>query len=362
VQAHAEQASYVYSEVARGIAARVPSPAPRVLELFAGNGSLALALAQSGTDVTAVEAYAPSIRLAERAAREQGLSLSAVADDATRFASRLPPGSFDAIVVNPPRRGLDAKLREAIGRAAPAALAYVSCNPSTLARDAWHLSRLGLRLASAEPLDMIPWSDAVEVLTWFVPAPPPQPRVLFENAELLAVDKPPHEAPASLLARVRRLPGAAAARALDDFGAGVSGAHWFEKQPSEATPGERELRLACRGNLRKQGTISRSTGGARYRKQAELGRHSLVSVRCFDTSERDVLRDFSGIRHPLLGERSAQLGDAETSDFMHHRHGLDRVFVHVAQSSLALPSGQLLTAQSSLAPDLAEVVTSLSSD
>jgi 23S rRNA (uracil1939-C5)-methyltransferase len=365
VQAHAEQASYVYSELARGITARAATPAPRVLELFAGNGSLALALAQSGARITAVEAYAPAIRLAERAAREQGLELAIVAGDATRFASELSAGRFDAIVVNPPRRGLDPALREAIGRAAPRTLGYVSCNPSTLARDAWHLSRLGLRLASAEPLDMIPWSDAVEVLSWFEPTPVPEPRVLFESDELLAVDKPPHESRTSLTARVRQRPGAETARALDDFGHGVSGACWFEKRGSGAKPGERELLLACRGNLRKQGTISRrdsNDGGTRYRKQAELGRHSLVSARVNDASELAALRDFASIRHPVLGERSSRLGDAETSDFVQHRHGLDRVFVHVTQSSLALPSGQLVTAQSSLAPDLAEVVRSLGSD
>lgn len=365
VQAHAEQASWVYAEVARGIAARVAGKAPRVLELFAGNGSLALSLAQSGARVTAVEAYAPSIRLAERAASEQSIELNAIAEDAGRFAAQLTAGSFDAIVVNPPRRGLDSTLREAIGRAAPRTLAYVSCNPSTLARDAWHLSRLGLRLSLVTPLDMIPWSDAVEVLTWFEPSPIPLPRVAFESEQLVAVDKPPHESSESLLARVRRLPGADAARALDDFGAGVSGVCWFEKQRVDATPGERDVTLACRGNLRKQGTISRrepSDLGARYRKQADLGRHSLVSVRCFDTSERELLRDFASIRHPVLGERSARLGDGETSDFMQHRHGLDRAFLHVAQSSLALPSGQTLTASSSLAPDLAEVVTSVGSD
>jgi hypothetical protein len=88
----------------------------------------------------------------------------------------------------------------------------------------------------------------------------------------------------------------------------------------------------------------------------------LVSVRGHDTSERELLRDFSGIRHPVLGERSARLGDSETSDFMQHRHGLDRVFIHVAHSALTLASGETVTAHSSLAPDLAEVVASLGSD
>src|SRR5207244_2150832 len=82
VQAHAAQASYVYAELTRAVRDGLCGSAkPSVLELFAGNGSLALALSKSGAAVTAVEAYAPAIALAERAAREQGLELCAVASD-----------------------------------------------------------------------------------------------------------------------------------------------------------------------------------------------------------------------------------------------------------------------------------------
>ncbi len=361
VQAHPEQASYVYSAIASGLRQRLPdAEQPRVLELFAGNGSLALALSRAGARVTAVEAFAPAIGLAERAAREQGLSLRAVASDATRFVSDSPPRGFDAVIVNPPRRGLDVALRRALGSAAPRALAYVSCNPHTLARDAWHLAQLGLRLERAEPLDMIPWSDAVEVLSWFAPSPAPPLRVLFEDEQLLAVEKSPYESAArELTARVQRLPSCARARLLDAWGDDVSGVCWFEKSPSAARAAERELLVACRGNLRKQGTIARrgSPLGSRYRKREELGRHSLAAVFTSDVSERDALRDFASIRHPILG--SAQQGDAETNDFLQHRHGLDRAFFHVARSQLQLASGALIHAASELAPDLGRVGESL---
>lgn len=361
VQAHAGQASYVYAAIARGLAGRT-----RVLELFAGNGSLALALAKGGAEVTAVEAFAPAIALAERAAREQQLSLEAVAMDATRFASQLAPSSFDAIVVNPPRRGLEPALRQALGRLAPRALAYVSCNPHTLARDAWHLQTLGSRLAQAEPLDMIPWSDAVEVLAWFFPQDPAPPRVLFESDRYLAIDKLPHDAPHDGLRRVQGLPQWSDAVALDGWGAGVSGVCWFAKDAAlsrSAAPGERELGALCRGNLRKQGTISRPDApgsGARYNKRAELGRHSFTSVRTRDRDERGILADFARIRHAVLGD--ATLGDAPSNDFMQHRHGLDRPFVHVLRSGLRLSSGENFEAQSELAPDLARVLHSMESE
>jgi 23S rRNA (uracil1939-C5)-methyltransferase len=375
VQAHAGQASYVHAELTRGLRQKLGErPAPAVLELFAGNGSLALELARAGVRVTAVEAYAPAIMLAERAAREQSLALRAVAEDATRFMRGPSSERFDAIIVNPPRRGLDAELRAAIGHAAPRALAYVSCNPHTLARDAWHLQRLGLSLERAEPLDMIPWSDALEALAWFAPAAPPAPRVLFEDERFLAVEKAAHEpivargdGEPSLTQRVRQLPDCQQALALDAWGAVVSGVCWFAKRAAAAArpEGSAGLLVLARGNLRKQGTITRRSGGeaapgSRYKKQADVGRHSLLDVLTHDSAETGTLRDFVSIGHPVLGD--AGNGDAASNQFMDHRHGLDRAFVHCRSSRLGGDGMPAREARCELAPDLARVVASLSSD
>ncbi len=385
VQAHAGQASFVYSAISQGLRARLgDSRKPALLELFAGNGSLALALAQSGAHVTAVEAYAPAIALTERAAREQGLKLSAVASDATRFMRRQAEQRFDAVIVNPPRRGLDAELRDAIGRAAPRVLVYVSCNPHTLARDAWHLQRLGLNLERAEPLDMIPWSDAIEALAWFGRAAPPAPRVLFEDEQFFAVEKAAHEAVTMtdsaapcLLARARLLPGCRDAVPLEALAAGISGVCWFAKNPAsrgklrDAAGGlapaitQRTLLVLARGNLRKQGTVTRRQGGAatrgaRYQKQADVGRHSLVHVLSDDADELGTLRDFASIHHPVLGD--AAHGDQASNQFFDHRHGLDRAFAHCSTSQLRVDAETTHAASSDLAPDLARVLGSLSSD
>ncbi|HVY28452.1 MAG TPA: methyltransferase [Polyangiaceae bacterium] len=380
VQAHAGQASYVYGEIARGLAERLGSLAGRpILELFAGNGSLALQLARAGARVTAVESYAPAIELSRRAAREQDLALEAVADDAARFASRAK-ARFDAILVNPPRRGLSPELREALARAEPRVLAYVSCQPRTLARDAAHLRRLGLELTQAEPLDMIPWSDAVEALTWFQAAVPPAPRVLFEDELCLAVEKSPHEllrsesdGATSLTARVRGLSGWSGAVPLEDWGAELSGVCWFARDAESASrlgpahrAGTRTFTLLVRGNLRKQGTVTRrsprqSTRGVRYTKVHDAARHSVVSAKSEDADERAVLADFASIRHPVLGD--AVSGDSASNRFAWHRHALDRAFVHVGESSFgAEADGTLRQAQSPLAPDLEWVLESLGSD
>jgi 23S rRNA (uracil1939-C5)-methyltransferase len=379
VQAHAAQASYVYRALAQGLSARLAGAnEPALLELFAGNGNLALALARTGARVTAVEAYAPAIELAERAAREQGLALRAVADDATRFMRQQVNLRFDAVIVNPPRRGLTPELRRAVGRIAPRAVAYVSCNPHTLARDAWHLQRLGLNLAHAEPLDMIPWSDAIEVLAWFTPEAAPAPQVLYEDDDFLAVEKAPHEAVdraadlPHLTTRVRLRPGCEGAQAIDDWGPSVSGVCWFTKHAAAARQlrnsgaagarAERTLSLLVRGSLRKQGTVMRREGesaarGSRYKKLADVGRHALLSAICDDADEAALLRDFVSIGHPVLGD--AESGDLASNQFLEHRHGLDRAFLHCTHSRLQVDGATWLEAKSELAPDLARVLNSL---
>jgi hypothetical protein len=177
-----------------------------------------------------------------------------------------------------------------------------------------------------------------------------------------------------LAARVRRRPGCGDARALDAWGEGVSGVCWFAKhaaaaaqwrQAPSAHATERSLVLLARGNLRKQGTITRrvetaSEAGSRYKKQRDLGRHSLVEVTTSDLAEGETLRDFASIGHPVLG--ALQNGDHASNQFMGHRHGLDRPFVHCASSRLRVSRERELYAESELSPDLSRVVASLGSD
>jgi 23S rRNA (uracil1939-C5)-methyltransferase len=380
VQAHGGQASYVQAEIIAHLREHWGTlQGRRVLELFAGNGGLALALAREGAVVTAVESYAPAIELAERAGREQGLRVRAIASDAARFADTAArTEQFDAAIVNPPRRGLPPALRAALARLRPETVAYVSCNPRTLARDCWQLALAGLRVKRVEPLDMIPWSDAVEALAWLEPAPAPAPRVLFENEAWLALEKHAGEsiisadpAQPNLLERARAARGAALTP-VDGWGRGVSGVCWFAKS-SAAEPAlrralakaERELVVLVRGNLRKQGTITRPspagpTRGARYRKQRDIARHSLASALTFDDAEVGTLRDFASISHPVLGD--AQHGDRKSNDHVEHRHGLDRAFVHCHTVSLCDESGSQHRVSCELSPDLEQVLGSLASD
>ena len=133
--------------------------------------------------------------------------------DRVRVAVSREP--VDAIVLNPPRRGLSPSARSAAVRLRPRAIAYVSCNPDTFARDLDHFVRLGFAAAQVAPVDMIPLSDEIESCAILLPTRPPPPAILYEDERLLAIDKPAHEPTTpqgehegSLLRRVQELPEA----------------------------------------------------------------------------------------------------------------------------------------------------------
>jgi len=73
----------------------------------------------------------------------------------------------DIVVVDPPRAGLERSALEALVGMAPATLAYVSCDPATLARDARRLLQSGYRLTQVTPFDLFPQTYAVESISLF---------------------------------------------------------------------------------------------------------------------------------------------------------------------------------------------------
>ena len=68
----------------------------------------------------------------------------------------------DVIVVDPPRKGCDFKLLDSIGKAKPRRIVYVSCDPSTLARDLKYLETKGYKTIEVQPVDMFPMTKHIE--------------------------------------------------------------------------------------------------------------------------------------------------------------------------------------------------------
>ncbi|MNC62307.1 23S rRNA (uracil-C(5))-methyltransferase RlmCD [compost metagenome] len=74
----------------------------------------------------------------------------------------------DVIVVDPPRKGCDPRLLETILEMKPERVVYVSCNPSTLARDLRVLEDGGYRTVEVQPVDMFPHTVHVESVALLV--------------------------------------------------------------------------------------------------------------------------------------------------------------------------------------------------
>lgn len=73
----------------------------------------------------------------------------------------------DLVIVDPPRAGLEPAALDGILRLQPPGIIYVSCNPSTLARDARRLANGGYSLRSSTPFDLFPQTYHIESISWF---------------------------------------------------------------------------------------------------------------------------------------------------------------------------------------------------
>lgn len=137
-----------------------------VADLYCGVGTFTLPLARTCDWVYGVESYGSSVRDLRRASEEAGLdNIEVIGGDAARELPEL--GELDALVVDPPRAGLAAEIIGSIAAAAPKRVAYVSCNPSTWARDAKRLDETGFELIRATPVDLFPQTYHTEVVSIF---------------------------------------------------------------------------------------------------------------------------------------------------------------------------------------------------
>lgn len=137
-----------------------------VADLYCGVGTFTLPLARACDVVFAVESYGSSVRDLRRMSEETHLhNIEVIGGDAARELPEL--GELDALVVDPPRAGLAPEIIGSIADAGPKRVAYVSCNPSTWARDVKRLEGAGFELLRATPVDMFPQTYHCEVVSVF---------------------------------------------------------------------------------------------------------------------------------------------------------------------------------------------------
>lgn len=148
--------------------AETVAPGARVLELFAGSGTLSLGIAERAASLVATEGDGPALDLLKLAASELGRPVRTIAGPAKRVAEGLAAEAtaFDHVVLDPPRIGAK-DVMPAIVKIASPRITYVSCDPATFARDAQTLVRAGWSLEAVTPFDLFPHTHHVELVATF---------------------------------------------------------------------------------------------------------------------------------------------------------------------------------------------------
>lgn len=138
-----------------------------VFDIYCGIGTISLFLARKSKKVYGIEVVKAAI---EDAIRNAEINNIKNAEFFTGKAEEIVPKLYgeglkaEVVVVDPPRKGCDKKVLETIANMNPQRIVYVSCKPSTLARDLNYLNELGYKTIEVQPVDMFPHTTHVETV------------------------------------------------------------------------------------------------------------------------------------------------------------------------------------------------------
>ena len=142
-----------------------------VLDLYCGVGTITLCMAKAAGKVIGVEVVEQAVIDAKANAKRNGIeNAEFFCGDAGKAALKLEQEGIkpDVVVVDPPRKGLNADTIEALHRMSPRRIVYVSCDPATLARDVALLKNHGYVLKNAQAADLFPRCSHVESIVTLI--------------------------------------------------------------------------------------------------------------------------------------------------------------------------------------------------
>ncbi len=142
-----------------------PKPSETVADVYCGIGTISLLLAQKAGKVVGIEVVPEAVENAKENAARNGIQnasfLCATAEEA--LPKLVSSGQrIDCLTVDPPRKGCDTEVIDAILASGVERMVYISCNPATLARDIKLLTAGGFTVQAVQPVDMFPRCGHVE--------------------------------------------------------------------------------------------------------------------------------------------------------------------------------------------------------
>ena len=138
-----------------------------VLDAYCGIGTIGLCAADRCARLIGVELNPAAVKDATwNAGRNRVRNAKFYCADAGRFLLRMAEARqpLDVLFMDPPRSGSDENFLRAVCTLAPKRVVYISCNPTTLARDLAYLTKHGFRALRATPVDMFPCTEHVETV------------------------------------------------------------------------------------------------------------------------------------------------------------------------------------------------------
>ena len=140
-----------------------------ILDLYCGSGNFSLFLVQEGSAVVGIDANSHAIAEALHNSRINGLhGCSFLCGKVEQHLQQIAVHAFPAVLLNPSRQGCSTEVLAHVARINPHLVVYVSCNPTTLARDLQRLMQYGYCIAAIQPVDMFPQTYHIETVVKLV--------------------------------------------------------------------------------------------------------------------------------------------------------------------------------------------------
>ena len=142
-----------------------------VIDAYCGTGTIGLSMASLAKRITGVELNKDAVKDAKENARTNKIeNAEFYANDAGKFMLNLAENNekIDVVVTDPPRAGCSIAFLKSVQRLSPKKIVYISCNPETLARDLRFLTKNDYRITMAQPVDLFPYTNHVEVIVALV--------------------------------------------------------------------------------------------------------------------------------------------------------------------------------------------------
>lgn len=158
IQNNYKQSLNIYHDIIEWL-----EPDHKILDLYSGIGITSLLLAQKGKDVTAIESNKYSVKFAKENALRNHLKARFETGLVEELIAKALSTKIDAVIMNPPREGVHDKVLSALLDKKVKKIVYISCMPSTLARDLKSLKG-PYKIEAVKAFDMFPQTTHVETI------------------------------------------------------------------------------------------------------------------------------------------------------------------------------------------------------